>query len=298
LDIQVAPTASVASLAADIQRNTTLTKLNIDRTSSREATTDGVALKEMKEFLPILANDNLILKEFHVGQWDTATIREAQEHFQAIDFYLTLNRYGRHRLISDPEQTATQEDWLDAVANRDDPSVIFYFIQKNPSICRYTPSGQSPVNSRSNGLFAAFESGSNALFAAFGSNPEARQLKPAPACVSPEGTTATANTTGHLDDEGPFPAELDTTVLTSLSEPSSLSPMREHQTTNYASPCLTGERSASSRKRRAESSSEEVVEEETQNLPFSAGGSVFPFLTLGILNGAMFAAGYSLGKSS
>lgn len=74
-------------------------------------------------------------------------MRRIQQHLEHLEFQLSLNRMGRARLLAPGSLAgdhvlASTEDWMEAIANQDDPSVIFYFLQKNPSLCLPDPNYQ------------------------------------------------------------------------------------------------------------------------------------------------------------
>ncbi|CAB9528151.1 expressed unknown protein [Seminavis robusta] len=51
----------------------------------------------------------------------------------SVQFYLRLNRLGRHHLLKSDQ--ATQADWINAIVEgRDDVRVTHYFLSKNPSL--------------------------------------------------------------------------------------------------------------------------------------------------------------------
>ena len=50
-----------------------------------------------------------------------------------LDFYLKLNRLGRRFLVG-PTNTSRRDAWITIIAHQSDVSVVFYFLQSNPSI--------------------------------------------------------------------------------------------------------------------------------------------------------------------
>lgn len=65
------------------------------------------------------------------GEFDSPAFNQS---LKAIDFHLAVNRTGREYLLSQAEK-APVEAWRDAIANQKDPSVIYFFLRKNPLLC-------------------------------------------------------------------------------------------------------------------------------------------------------------------
>ena len=59
-----------------------------------------------------------------------------QEHLKVIEYNLALNQKGRAQLLTRGQESSTPtEDWLDAISDEDDFSILYYFLRKNPSLC-------------------------------------------------------------------------------------------------------------------------------------------------------------------
>ena len=287
LDFQVMANVSLVSLAADLQANTTLRKLVIDRNTIRFDGSTSFVVQELEQFASALRTHNFVLRELEVGQWTVQQTTEdspEREHLQAVEFYLNLNQLGRQHLIANANnQGATHEDWMDAIANRDDPSVIYYFLRKNPSICRYTPSPE--VVSTSDSTPPVAREREQALHSR-------RMAAVSRRIVSPEDLDTPAmdrrDSSSDVNNFNNLPEESEQVI----ESPVIRSPVRAIDFESPDSPASSDAADA------AESNAE--TREESENLVLEPSNtSVAPLLSLmGVLNGAMFAVGYYLGAAS
>lgn len=134
--ISIAPGVSLLPIAKALAVNTNLLGLDI----KLEATP---VVSDLECFHEVMETSNYTLKKLQVAketQWsdeDNTYVpiyqdKKVKEAAEKLDFYLSLNRAGRHLLLADRDQAATPDDWLDAIADNQDLSVVFYFVRRNP----------------------------------------------------------------------------------------------------------------------------------------------------------------------
>lgn len=158
----------LSDCAVALQHNTTLKRLVVEgpgTPGSDPAAWGRKILTEVTAFHTCLRDYNFTLEEVLTGgasgkeRWtlptrgETSLARDIQEQLNGINFLLSLNRMGRRKLLSPLKAPggaetnnsngstsgnailASTDEWMEAIANKDDPSMIFYFLQKNPSLC-------------------------------------------------------------------------------------------------------------------------------------------------------------------
>ena len=129
---------SLHPIAKGLVGNTTLNRLKVRlQTEPRDADLDAFA-EAMRE--------NFALKRLELWKeyrWNSQDIdwepiyedRRVQQTFREIEFYLKLNVMGRYQVLADRNHTATAEEWLQKIADKEDVSVIYYFARQNPLVC-------------------------------------------------------------------------------------------------------------------------------------------------------------------
>ena len=99
---------------------------------------DAPKTEELHAFCSALKNNNFVLKQMELAQrWSLFRVPEPAVPILAdINFYLALNKLGRSKLFS-PGNTvfAPPEEWIQAMADQDDISILYYFLSKNPALC-------------------------------------------------------------------------------------------------------------------------------------------------------------------
>ena len=164
-------TTCMVELAHALRYNTHLKKLSIDELHVLDIKS---VLEQATAFHECLREYNFTITDLSCchEQWTMAGRRSlaVQQELDGIKFHLSLNRMGRAQLLlpkvvrnnnncnsgiaaddqhphPHPHDTtsvtatqgnvilATTDEWMEAIANKDDPSFIFYFLEKNPSLC-------------------------------------------------------------------------------------------------------------------------------------------------------------------
>ena len=146
----------LGEVAAALKENQSLTSLSI-KITARESVFHRPApnMDDLSAFHDVLKRDCLTLTELTVDQLDLGVgsvqprffnrllgqnnrgpSPAVQEHLTGITFYLMLNKIGRNRLLASAEEyLPSTDEWMDAISDQDDVSIIFYFLRKNPSLC-------------------------------------------------------------------------------------------------------------------------------------------------------------------
>lgn len=105
-----------------LRTNTTLKTISFSAVS--------VTAKEANSKLlcDVLKNENFVLEQCHMGQSLAGGV-----YFDRAQFYLKLNRLGRRRLLRG--DNVMVQEWVSAlIANKNDPSIVMYLLQHNPSV--------------------------------------------------------------------------------------------------------------------------------------------------------------------
>jgi hypothetical protein len=60
-------------------------------------------------------------------------------HLANIHFLLSLNRSGRGKVMGPSAKKPTNHDWINAMADQEDLSAVYYFLRANPALCKIAP---------------------------------------------------------------------------------------------------------------------------------------------------------------
>ena len=95
-------------------------------------------------------NDGYVLTELKIQPWfpqapDLSDTADFKSKLKGLDFYMTLNKAGRVKLLLSKTTPATEE-WIQAMSNHDDPGIIYYFLRKNPTLCYADPNYKANAN--------------------------------------------------------------------------------------------------------------------------------------------------------
>jgi len=150
--IDVKPALSIIPIAKSIVENTSLKELVVG-TIFTEGVRLETLLNELEEFAKVLHFDNQTLVSVETV-WQLCLDRckasninktavslylrkevlsntaRCERELEKISFYLTLNRIGRKSVLYSP----CRDDWISIIAGRSNISIIFYFLQQNPSM--------------------------------------------------------------------------------------------------------------------------------------------------------------------
>lgn len=168
LEMNVDQDVSLVPMAQSLAGNGPLRKLRVWVVNNSPSPNFGTRVAEVHAFQETLTTKNVHLEDLQMssnalrkgwGRWLGSFVgkqnegksvkdeaQRALEVFFEIQFFLELNRSGRKHFMkggnsnhsTGSQESATtkpKEDWVDAVvANREELSVIFYYLQLNPSI--------------------------------------------------------------------------------------------------------------------------------------------------------------------
>ena len=134
--LHLGPRTSMEAIAKSIESNSSLVKLIV------QVATDP-SPKDLKPFQEALHSKNFTLQELSIAKrtgWDLFRRQrvplydspETREAYTKLEFYLALNKSGRKSLLFGSDIPCSVKDWLPTIANQEDPSVIFYYAQRNP----------------------------------------------------------------------------------------------------------------------------------------------------------------------
>lgn len=141
------PRTDLRSVAAALRHNTCLEELVIQRAWA--LVPPSVPEQEAKAFHTTLQEYNTTLQKLRVTSLQRTSNQVCRAHWDATAFYLTLNRMGRKRLLGTAKPASTSE-WIQAISFQEDPSIVYWFLRRNPSLCR--GAGEEPTVVASNDL--------------------------------------------------------------------------------------------------------------------------------------------------
>ncbi|CAB9517213.1 expressed unknown protein [Seminavis robusta] len=111
----------------------------------------GMLPQQTTDAISTMLQHNYVLEQIQASNSnDEATVDTWSD--PSIPFYLKLNRAGRGRLLRGASSRedwigCCKEDWIDTIiANREDTSVVFYFLSKNPLLLSSDDVGSSTDN--------------------------------------------------------------------------------------------------------------------------------------------------------
>lgn len=159
LELSLQHAVSLVPLAEGLAHNKSrlrelrISELGVDRGSLAVDKAKHRKHQELDAFQEVLANNNFDLTDLYLGgsflpqsgncflhRWNVVG-EKGTKACKSIEFNLLLNRLGRKMFVVCNEAAdgrgpiPKREDWVEIiVANREDVSVVFYFLQLNPSI--------------------------------------------------------------------------------------------------------------------------------------------------------------------
>jgi hypothetical protein len=158
LKINVHPQYSTVPIAQGLAQNQSLQSLEVMAEARMMKNCFSECLSEYQAFLDTLTTQNVHLSHLKLDGYTLLalameqlldqvddepfkkSILDAQQARANVDFYLELNRLGRKRFMkgsirNGEDITKSKEDWVEMIAeNRDNLSVIYYFLQLDPSM--------------------------------------------------------------------------------------------------------------------------------------------------------------------
>lgn len=135
LSIVVQESICISPFAEALKGNPSFDTLEIGRYGE---TPSEIIDTEVQAFYALL-DDNFAVTKLQVGNWpDSCSDPDPEDALaplvEGIEFYLSMNKKGRARLLM-LEEGGKRDDWMDVIAYQDDPSNIYNFLRKNPSSC-------------------------------------------------------------------------------------------------------------------------------------------------------------------